>query len=106
MKKNEIFEFVKNNADIIAQEILASNKGFQVYLTESGKLSKMHVDGWETGAFVFGGYHLLIYRMPTLAHKVTPKLVIAQTKHDLFEAEKGYLSPIEEILQEAYYSAQ
>lgn len=104
MTKNEIFEFVKNNAAVIAQEILARHKGFQCYITESGKLANKHVDGWETGVFIFGGYHLLIYRTPSLKHLITPELVIAQTKYDLFETEKGYLSPIEEIMEKAYYS--
>jgi len=104
MTKNEILGFVKANAAVIAAEIKSRHKGFQTYISASGKLAVRHVDDWSCGEFVFGGYQQLIYRMPTLAHKVTPELVIAQTKHDLFDVGKGYLSPIEEILQEAYYS--
>lgn len=104
MNKQEIYRFTKENAAMIAREIISRGKDFQVYITDSGKIASKHVDGWETGAFTFGGYHLLIYRMPTLKHLVTAQLVIRQTYYDLFESGKGYLSPIEEMLEKAYYS--
>lgn len=104
MKKKEVLQFVEENAELIANEIKSRGKDFQLVLAANGKLVTRHVDDWAMeGAFYFGHYHRLINRMPTLKHKVTPELVIRQTKYDL-AGNNNYLSPVDEILEEAYYS--
>lgn len=98
MKKQELIQFVRDNAEAISQEIKNSGKSKVAYISEGGRIGTKQVNGWETALMTFGNVARL--NRKHIRQAITPELVIAQAEYEL-TGHHDYMSPVDEIISES-----